>query len=149
MKPILIVSGLLIFAQSAVAAPCTTVNSITKVKNRKIGVYEYVDFYVKAPFTGSVSVAAATSGTFIQDGSGNPIVVGGNRWTDVKFQSMDWTCSSATSFALPKTVLRDIKLIGQFEGQIEYGIGRHNGHYLGQTIATIGSQKRVTLKYKP
>jgi len=149
MKSILIASGFLIFAQSALAAPCTAVNSITKVKNRKVGIHEYVDFFVKAPFTGSVSVAAATSGTFIQDGSGNPIVVAGNKWTDVKFKSMDWTCSSATSFALPKPVLKDIKLIGQFEGQIEYGIGRHNGHYLGQTMVTVGSQKRVTLKYGP
>ena len=140
---------LLLSVPSARSATCNTSNSIVKVKNLKLGAQERVEFYIKTPFTGSVVVAAASGGTFIQDGSGNPIVVAGNRWTDVKFQSMDWTCSSPTLFSLPQPVLKDIKLTGQFEGQIEYAIGRHNGHYLGQTSSTKGGVKKIMLKFGP
>ena len=139
----------LLSASIVSAATCNTANSIVKVKNLKLGAQERVEFYIMTPFTGSVVVAAASNSRFIQDGSGNPIVVAGNRWTDVKFQSMDWTCSSPTLFSLPKPVLKDIKLIGQFEGQIEYAIGRHNGHYLGQTSNTSGGVKKITLKFGP
>jgi hypothetical protein len=135
---------------SAQAATCTNANTITKVMNVKTPTREYVDFYIKSPFTGTVAVTAAASGAFIQDGSGNPINVAGNHWTDVKFENTDWTCSSTTSFVLPKPVLKDIKLIGQFEGQIEYAIGRHNGNYLGQTLSTVaGGKKRLRLKFRP
>ena len=148
-KSFAILTVLLLSVPSARATTCTTANSIVKVKNLKLGSQERVEFYIKTPFTGSVVVAAASSGTFIQDGSGNPIVVVGNRWTDVKFKSMYWTCSSLTLFSLPKPILKDIQLIGQFEGQIEYAIGRHNGHYLSQTSSTSGGVKKITLKYGP
>ncbi len=149
MKIALILFGVFVFGQTVMAANCVDPNSITKVTNRKVGVFEYVDFFIKAPFSGTVLVKAASSATFIQDGSGNPIHVGGNKWTDVTFRQMDWLCSSLINFSLPKPVLKDIKLIGSFEGQIEYAIGRHNGHYFGQSLSTVGGQRRLTLKFKP
>lgn len=131
------------------AAVCTSSNAIIKVENQKIGVREVVDFYIRTPFAGVFMVTAAPNGNFIQDGSGNPVSVAGNRWTDVKFRNMNWMCSSSTIFSLPKPIVKDIKNIGQFEGQIEYVIGRRNGHYLGQTMTTAGSMKRLRLKFGP
>ncbi len=138
---------LLSTASSAFAANCTAPNSITTVRNVHRGQREYVDFYVKAPMTGTVSVVSASGPNFVEDGSGNTITVAGNRWTEVKFASMYWTCSTLTSFVLPKHFIKDIKNIGQFEGQIAYVIGRHNGHYLGQAWTVRGGQKRLRLKY--
>jgi hypothetical protein len=140
----------LCFASGAAqAASCSTVNSIIKVQNRKVGAREFVDFWVKKPFTGAIVITAAPSGNFTQDGSGNAILVAGNKWTDVKFSSMDWMCSTQTIFSLPKPIIKDIKNIGQFEGQIEYVIGRINGHYLGQVTTNFATQKRITLKFGP
>jgi hypothetical protein len=134
---------------SAFAASCTAPNSIIKVSNSRIGVREMVTFRIKAPLSGTYSITAGHGPTFIEDGSGNPIHVGGNRWTDVTFRQMNWLCSTPTHFVLPKHVIKDIKLIGQFEGQIEYVVGRRNGHYLGHTVSTSGGITRIKLKYGP
>jgi hypothetical protein len=150
MKKYLIAFTLLgLTAIQAEAANCNTANSIVKVQNLKVGAREYVDFWVKKPFTGTLSITAAATGNFTQDGSGDPISVGGNTWTDVKFSGMDWTCSSQTLFTLPKPIVKDIKNIGQFEGQIEYVIGRLNKHYLGQTTTNFATQQRIRLKFGP
>jgi hypothetical protein len=136
-------------ASAAAAGTCASQNSIIKVSNTRVGLRELVKFQVKAPLTGSFAITAGSGPTFIQDGSGNPVSVRGNRWTDVVFRNMDWMCSARTRFALPKPVVKDIKNIGQFEGQIEYVIGRRNGHYLGHAVSTAGGITTITLKYGP
>ncbi len=140
---------LVAFTSVAAAGSCVTPNSIIKVSNSRVGVREMVQFQIKAPFTGSVAVTAGNGPTFFEDGSGDPVRVGGNRWTSVVFRGMDWMCSSRKVFALPKPVVKDIKNIGQFEGQIEYVVGRRNGHYLGKTQSTAKGVTTITLKYGP
>jgi hypothetical protein len=140
---------LLAMASPGMAAPCNTPNSMIKVSNSRVGLRELVQFQIKAPLTGSFTITAGNGPSFIQDGSGDPITVRGNRWTDVVFRGMDWMCSSHTRFALPKPVVKDIKNIGQFEGQIEYVVGRRNGHYLGHAVSTAGGITTITLKYGP
>ena len=133
----------------ALAGQCSTQNSIISASNSRVGLRELVRFKIKAPLTGTVSVTAGNGPTFIEDGSGNPVTVHGNRWTDVVFSGMDWMCSARTHFRLPKPVIKDIKLIGQFEGRIEYVVGRRNGHYLGKTQTTANGVTTITLKYGP
>jgi hypothetical protein len=149
MRRALVLLFALALPASVEAATCSVPNSITKVANRKAGGFEYVDFYVKAPFSGSVTVSAPSSGNFTQDPSGDAITVAGNKWAEVKFTGMFWMCSSARSFSLPKPIIKDIKSIGEFEGQIDYVIGRNNGHYLGSTTSTVSGKKRITLKFGP
>jgi hypothetical protein len=132
---------------SVFAASCTAPNSIIKVSNARMGMRETVTFRVKAPFIGSFAILATSGPTFFEDGSGNPITVRGNRWTDIRFRNMDWMCSTRTRFMLPKPVVKDIKNVGQFEGQIEYVIGRRNGHYLGHKVSTAGGITTITLKF--
>jgi hypothetical protein len=139
--------ALLVLTIAAHADNCTAPNSIIKVSNSKSGAWEFVDFYMKPPVTATVSVTAPTGPNFIQDGSGNTIVVPGNRWTEVTFNSVDWLCSTPRLFSLPKPIVKSIKQIGGFEGTISYVIGRKGHHFMGSSWATIGGLKRLRLKY--
>jgi hypothetical protein len=149
MRHALIVLAAMTLPMAAHAANCSDPNSVTKVTNRRAAGFEYVDFFVKAPFTGTVSVTAAASGTFTEDPSGDSITVAGNKWTEVKFRGMFWMCNVVNSFSVPKPIIKGVKSTGQLEGHVDYAIGRKNGHYLGVTTTTIGGQKRVTLKFGP
>ena len=132
---------------AAHAANCTAPNSIVKVSNSRIGPWEFVDFYVKAPVTATTSVTAPKGPNFTEDASGNPIIVPGNRWTEVTFNTVDWMCSTPTLFGLPKPIVKSIKQIGRFEGTVSYVIGRNGRHFMGSSWTTIGSLKRLRLKY--
>lgn len=133
-------------AQPAIAA-CTAANSLVKVTNYKLGAYEYVDFWIKPAFTGTIAYTAPTSGTFTEDPSGNSITVAGNRWTDVKFTNMFWTCSTLTVFNVPKPRIKAVKRIAQFEGTIEYVIGRQNGLAPTYSNMMVGSLRRIRFRY--
>jgi len=138
----------IVLPHAAFAAPCSEANSLTKLRNYKSGAYEYVEFWIKAPFSGALSVTAPTSGKFVEDGSGNPISVAGNRWTAVKLTNMAWMCSTQTVISVPRTRIKAIRRISQFEGAIEYVIGRRNGPAPLMTSATIGGQKRIRFRFR-
>ena len=132
---------------AAQADTCTTPNSIVKISNSKLGPWEFVDFYVKAPMTATNSISAPTGPNFQEDPSGNTIIVPGNRWTEVIFNSVDWMCSTPAVLSLPKPIVKSIKQTGRFEGTVSYVIGRKGHHYMGSSWATIGGLKRLRLKY--
>jgi hypothetical protein len=76
--------------------------------------------------------------------------VRGNRWTKVRFDNVNWTCTIPTFFHLPQPILKSIKSIGQFEGVVTYVIGRKNGHFLTFIDENIsGFRRRIRLKYGP
>ncbi len=145
--------GLLVCAMTGLslttahAANCTAPNSLVKILTTKLGPWEFVDFYVKSPVTATTSVTAPTGPNFTEDGSGNTIVVPGNRWTEVTFNSMDWMCSTPALLSLPKPIVKSVKQTGRFEGTVSYVIGRKGHHFMGSSWATVGGLKRLRLKY--
>ena len=132
------------------AANCTTANSIISVANSKIGRFEYVTFKFKKPPALPQFVVTNVVPPFIQDGSGDTIVVPGVHWTQVKFQQVEWTCSTRQNLSLPKPAVKAVKNIGQFEGQIVYVIGRSAAsHYISTQTINAGGFTIIRVKLKP
>ena len=132
------------------AANCNTANSIISVTNSKVGGFEFVTFkFKKTPALPQFSVTNVVP-PFIQDGSGNTIIVAGARWTQVKFQQVEWICSTQQFLALPKPAVKAVKNIGQFEGQIVYVIGRSAAsHYITTQTINAGAFTIIRIKLKP
>ena len=134
---------------SALAADCTSVNSIVRVKNTKIGIREYVVFdFKKPPAVPNYAVAAAT-GPFIQDPSGLPLSVAGSAFRRVTFTGVVWTCAIPEVLSLPRPAIADVKKLGQFEGIVTYIVGASSGAtFLGSYDYSSGSLRKVVLKYR-
>jgi hypothetical protein len=140
------VLAMLALSVAAQAANCTAPNAIVKVSHSKLGPWEFVDFYLQQPVTGTVAVSAPTGPNFTEDPSGNIIVVPGNRWTEVTFSSTDWMCSTPTLLNLPNPIVKSIKQTERFEGMVSYVIGRKGHHFMGSSWSTVGPLKRLRLK---
>jgi hypothetical protein len=139
---------LFLAASEAQAAACTEANSIVIVKNSRVGTREYVDFWVKKPVTLSVSAVADNSGpNFREDPSDRLIVVPGNRWSRIRFMSVNWLCSIPENLSLPKPIVRSVKSIEQFEGYVTYIIGRRNKNYLGMQQKDFPINRRYRFIY--
>jgi hypothetical protein len=144
----LILAISMLSATQANAANCNTAGSMTQVKNFKIGTKEYVEFKIKSPATYTKTITAVT-GPFTQDPSGNPVTVNGALFTQVRFQSIDWTCTIPRIFT-PKPVVKDVKSIEQFEGYVTYVIGRSAlTHYLGVNDVPCGGYRCIRVKFGP
>jgi hypothetical protein len=134
----------------AQVGPCNEPNAILRVRNTAIGVNEYVVFKFKKPPTmPNVSVIAARP-PFTQDGSGEPVTVGGALFTQVTFRGVVWTCKIAEEFHLPRAGIKDIKSIGQFEGIITYVIGRRATWHYRATYSydSPGGVRSIVVKYR-
>jgi hypothetical protein len=135
-------------ATSAQAANCTAANSITLVKNYKVGSLEYVEFRIKSPATFTKTITAVT-GPFTLDPSDDPVSVNGAKFTKIQFQSVDWTCTIPRVFSV-KPVVKDVKQIEQFEGYASYVIGRRAiSHYLSTVDVPCGAYRCVRVKFGP
>ncbi len=142
------ISGATLFCGAVSAAPCSAPNSIAEVVNTSIGRYEYVVFdYVKPPNLPQFSISTA-SPPFLADPSGLPVPVAGQKFKTIQFSSIGWMCSVKEVFHLPKSGVKDIKKIGQFEGVITYVIGRRAGSsYLGSYSYDAGAHREIVLKF--
>jgi hypothetical protein len=139
---------LLIFAAVSCAAPCTDPGSIKRVKNTRIGNYEYVVFDYVLPGTPTYTVTSATP-PFTQDPSGNPVTVAGSKFREIRFDSVVWTCSINETFSLPKLAIRGIGQTSQFEGIVSYVVGYRNASkYVTSYSYDAGSIKKVVMKFK-
>ncbi len=121
----------LAISSDAFAASCGPSNSITRVRNTRIGSSEYLVFKFRTPPT--VPTYAVTVGhpPFIHDASGETIAVAGSHFRQVRFEGVFWTCTIQEQFVLPRPLIRDVKNIGQFEGVITYAIGLSpQAHYI-------------------
>ena len=132
---------------AAHAANCNAPNSLVKISNSKQGPWEFVDFYAKSPMSGSVALSAPTGPNFREDPNDLPIFIPGNRWTAVRFSSIDWMCTTPAQFSLPKSIVKSIKQTERFEGNVTYVIGRNGHHFMGSSWSTIGAMKRLRLKF--
>jgi hypothetical protein len=137
-------------AAAASAAPCNEANSIIRVRNTTQGPFDYVIFrYQKPPQIPAFTVKGANP-PFTQDGSGNPVTVGGAKFTEVRFSSIVWTCTIDDKLKLPRPAVVDVKNIGQFEGIITFIIGRKAAaHFISTYSYDVGtSDRNVVVKYR-
>jgi hypothetical protein len=136
-------------AASAEADPCTEANSISRVRNRTNAPYEYLVFnFVKPPTLPSYSVTTATP-PFIQDPSGEPVTVNGDRFKRVRFEGVVWTCSIEEIFVVPRQAIKDVKNTGQFEGIIEYVVGYGGAsQYLNTYTYDAGGIRKIVLRFR-
>ena len=141
---------LFLFSGAGFSSPCTAAGSIVSVKNTSVGQYEYVRFKVKLPVNSGFSYAVSTvTPPFIQDPSGNTISVSGSKFKLIKFESVFWTCTIVENFSLPKTAIKGIKQISQFEGIVEYVIGRRKASlYITTTSTSAGGFKWIKMKFR-
>jgi hypothetical protein len=145
------VSGLfLILANTAFAAPipCTGAGSIRRVRNTAIGNYEYVIFDYVPPPAASYSVTAVPP-SFTEDEGADPGTVSGNKFKQIRFKALTWTCTINQSFSLPKTAIKGIKKTGQFEAVITYVVGyRTASTYLNTYSYNVGPIKKVVMQFR-
>jgi hypothetical protein len=148
--PTLLAAAFLALPAAAHAAACGPANSIVSVRNSSIGAFEYVVFKFHKPPTVPAYTVKAVSPPFIEDPSGNTIVVAGSKFTEVRFDSVYWFCTIAQNFHLPKTAIKGIKRTGQFEGVISYVIGRRaSSHYISNYSFDSGPGYRsIVIKFK-
>jgi hypothetical protein len=142
---------ILVLAPSfALAANCNAPNSIISVSNSASGGFEYVTFKFKSPPSVPQFAVINVVPPFIQDGSGATIIVAGKQWTQVKFEQMNWMCSTRQFLTLPKTAIKAVKNIGQFEGQIVYVIGRSQAsHFISAKAAKTNGFTFIKIKFRP
>lgn len=139
---------LLILASVNFSAPCTAAGSIKKVKNTSIGSYEYVVFDYVLPPNPTYTVTTV-SPPFTEDPSGNPVVVSGAKFKEIRFDSVEWMCTIQKVFFLPKTAIKDIKQTSQFEGVVTYVVGYRNASlYAGTYFYDVGTIRKVVVRFK-
>ena len=144
-------SSALLFAPSlALAAACGPSGAVTRVKNTSGGAFEYVIFKFHKPPTVPAYTVKAVTGPFTEDPSGNPVVIAGAKFTEVRFDGVFWMCSITENLNLPKTAIKGVKNIGQFEGVVTYIIGRRAAsHYISNYSYDSGPGYRsIVIKFK-
>ena len=137
-----------VFSNVATAqlANCSEPGSILRVTKSRAGNFEYVTFEVKANDP-NYSVKNAKP-PFQNYGDDHVIHINGKTYKSVVFRDVNWTCKIRENFRAATTAIQGVKLIEQFEGQVEYIIGYSNkSKYVGVTASGVGSTK-VTLKFK-
>ena len=142
-------AALTLLSASAFAAPCTDPHSIKSVRNSSPpGHFEYVVFKVNgSPFL--PFVASPGTPPFLADGSGLPIAVAGSKFENIRFTGVVWTCEIAEHFALPKTAIKDVKKLGQFEGVVEFVVGiRSRSRFISAIATPSGTGSVVTMKFR-
>ena len=133
----------------AIAANCNAPNSIVRISNSASGGFEYVSFKYKKPPVAPTFAVTNVVPPFIEDGSGNTVIVPGAHWTQVMFRNMDWMCT-IPKFITVRPAVKAVKSIGQFEGQITYVIGRSvASHYISTQKINVGAFTMIRVKLKP
>lgn len=134
--------------QSAFSTPCGAPGSIKRVTNTHLGNYEYVVFDVRRPPNPNYSVTTVMP-PFTADGSGDPVPVAGNKFIQIRFMGVMWTCGINEVFSLPKTAIKGIGKTGQFEGTVTYVVGyRTASTYLGSYYYDVGSIRKVVMRFR-
>ncbi len=139
--------GLLAAPIASHATPCSEVGSIIKVENTKVGPNEYVNFYIKST-TPDFTIKAVQGPSFPLADGDELLIVKGNKWTEVAFKGVNWTCEIPLALHLPKPIIRQVSSTEQFEGYVSYVIGRQGKNYRGQTVTAIAGGTKISLKYR-
>ncbi|MGB7069716.1 MAG: hypothetical protein WBD22_09500 [Pyrinomonadaceae bacterium] len=127
---------------------CTDPGSIRRIRNTSIGNHEYVVIDVFTPPNPNYSVSTV-SPPFIEDPSGNPVNINGSKFKKIRFEGVVWTCQIREEFTLPRTAIKDIENISQFEGIVEIVVGYRNAsRYRSTYYYDVGSIRKVVMKFR-
>jgi hypothetical protein len=141
-------AAVFVFSNAATAqlANCSEPGSILRVTKSRAGNFEYVTFEVKA---NDPNYAVKNTKPPFQDyGDDHVIHIKGKAYKSVVFREVNWTCKIRENFRAATSTVQAVRLIEQFEGQVEYVIGYSaKSKYVGVTASGVGSTK-VTLKFK-
>jgi hypothetical protein len=143
-----IISILFLTAMTSFSQFCTDPGSIRRIRNTSIGQYEYVVIDTFTPPNPNFSVSTATP-PFIQDPSGNPVTVHGGKFKKIRFEGVVWTCKIRDEYHVPKSAVKDIENISQFEGIVEVVVGyRSSAKYVTTYHYDVGSIRKVVMKFR-
>lgn len=118
---LLILSLLVFTCLQGYSQTCNEANSLFSVRKRRVGKTEYVIFTLMKPVNAKRNVIDDEP-PFIEDPSGETVTVRGCKFKRVKFENIIWMCTSKMIFG-STSLVKQVRRIGQFEGQIEYIIG--------------------------
>ena len=147
-KMTLIAAGVLWSVSTTASAYCHINNSIRSAKNTHIGMYEYVVFTIKGNLLGSYTVSTVAGPTFEEDGSGNMITVTGPAYTKIQFTGVKWMCTIQQQYFVPKSTVKQVAKVGQFEGVVGFVVGHKAATYLGNYTYSIPGYQKVILKFQ-
>jgi hypothetical protein len=138
---------LLLSGTPGFAATCNTPNSIVSYRNFSSGGFEFVEFKFKKPATPDFTVSAASPP--FSNTADQVIPVAGSLHTKIVFRGVDWMCTVQRFITTPKPAIKAVKLIEQFEGQLEFVIGRSAAsHYYSTRSISAGAYQLVRLKFR-
>jgi hypothetical protein len=142
------VLAIFVFSANTFAQFCTEPGSIRRVRNTSIGSNEYVVFDVFMPPDPQYSTSAV-SPPFSGGSSGEPVTVRGGRFRKIRFDSVVWTCRIQELLTLPRSAVKDVKNLEQFEGIVEYVVGyRKTARYITTYHYDVGSIRKVVMKFR-
>ena len=84
-------------------------------------------------------------------GCDNPISITGPKYKQIRFTGITWTCQITENFSLPKTTIKDIKRIEQYEGIVVYVVGYKKTatkYYVSTTSSNVGAYRQVKMKFR-
>ena len=127
---------------------CSEPGSIRRVRNTTAGNVEFVVFDVFLPPNPNYAVSAASS-PFVHGSSGEPVNIKGGRFRKIRFEGVVWTCRTREMLTLPRSAIKDVKNLEQFEGIIEWVVGyRSSARYLTTYYYDVGSIRKVVMKFR-
>lgn len=141
----------LVYAVPAYAQTCTETGSITRVKNRSAGAFEYVIFDIKNPEDGAVPLyEVKTAKPPFTDYSGDETYeIEGGKFKSIVFRSVYWMCEIPQKYSLPQKAVKGVKLLSSFEGIVEFAVGyRSRSSYLGTYHYLAGRETKVVMKFR-
>ena len=133
---------------SSYGQACTTNGALVSVTYKKFTSYEIVTFKFKQ--TCAVPAVSVANPPFIEDPSGNTILVAGAQHREIKFSGIEWMCTIPTIFQSSITStskVRAIKKTGQFEGIVSYVIGLKSTASFAQVFPTTTSAGFCYIKF--
>lgn len=137
-----------LFAADIAAQFCSEPGSIRRVRNTSIGNHEYVVFDVFMPPDPDYSTSAV-SPPFAGGASGEPVTVRGGKFRKIRFDGVVWTCRIQELLTLPRSAVKDVENLEQFEGIIEYVVGyRGSARYITTYHYDVGSIRKVVMKFR-
>ncbi len=147
---IVVVLGLFFFLANISFAQnvCKEPGSIKRVKNRRAGNIEYVIFDLVKPNAPSFSVKTK-SPPFTDYSGDEKYKIRGNKFKVIVFKSLNWTCKTRERYSVPKSIVKEVKMLWAFEGIAEFVVGYRKGsRYVSTYYYDVGSTRKVVMKFR-
>lgn len=145
---VILTCGLLCSAAFVRAAPCSEPGSMRRAYKQVSGGFEYVIFEFNKPASPTFALQTERP-PFEMDGSGERVYVKGRYFKVALFHGVVWTCDIREDLRPRSSAIKDVKKIGQFEGDVAYVIGyMRPRQYVSNYSRDAGKYRRYYVKFK-